>query len=134
VNERDPYVSALLPRLEQHRDAIGVVVAINGRLVSADVYESSALFRRLAKKLLESYALEAVLARAAPSAAGVPAVADVRAFLAHPAAAPGTTEAVGDTMQRATRETPEAVMYEYAYVDASKGARATVHKNYLKKP
>jgi hypothetical protein len=56
------YVSPLLGRLEEAKDAVGLVVAINGELVAADVYGSPALFHQLARKLIESYAREALLA------------------------------------------------------------------------
>jgi ARG and Rhodanese-Phosphatase-superfamily-associated Protein domain len=41
------------------RGAVGVVVAINGRLVWADVFPSAELFRKYWPKLLRSYVLEA---------------------------------------------------------------------------
>jgi hypothetical protein len=43
----------------QGRDAVGVVVAINGELVWSDVFPSSNLFHKYWPKLLRSYVLEA---------------------------------------------------------------------------
>ncbi|HYT32504.1 MAG TPA: DUF6569 family protein, partial [Thermoanaerobaculia bacterium] len=81
--ERADYVNALLPQLEKRSDAVGIVVAINGELTAADVYASSALFHKLARKLVESYALEALLARkqAGASAAPVPSKQAAVSFL-----------------------------------------------------
>jgi hypothetical protein len=44
---------------------VGVIVAVNGKVESMDVFESTPLFRKLWPKLLKSYALDA--ANAAPA-------------------------------------------------------------------
>src|SRR5262249_58444770 len=69
---RQAYVTALLPRIRKHPDAIGMVIAINGTVTSADVYASPVLFQRLSGKLLDSYALEGVLARDASQPIAAP--------------------------------------------------------------
>ncbi len=48
--------AAFLPRLPE--DALGMVVAVNGRIVWADVFSSRALFGRYRSKLLQSYVVE----------------------------------------------------------------------------
>jgi len=53
------YVDALLPELEKESDAVGMVVAVDGELVSADVYGSQPLFRKLQRKLLVAHARDA---------------------------------------------------------------------------
>jgi len=133
-SSRSAYVTSLLPSIRKHKDAIGLAVAINGRMSAADVYTSSSLFAALAGKLLDSYALEALLARDAARRSRPPAKQDVTAFLASASSAPATGETVGQSMHRATRETRDAVMYEYAH-RAKPGARdeLVVHKSYLKK-
>ncbi len=109
---RDAYVAALLPHLEKHENAIGLAVAINGKVTSADVYRSAALFQRLSGKLLDSFALEALLARDATQPVLAPGKQQVTAFLSNSAAAAAATETVGESMQRSTRETDGAVMYQ----------------------
>jgi len=54
-----PYLTQLKPLLEDKSDVIGYAVAINGKILSADVYASGSLFRKLWPKLLESSAIEA---------------------------------------------------------------------------
>ncbi|HJZ80568.1 MAG TPA: DUF6569 family protein, partial [Pyrinomonadaceae bacterium] len=56
----DNYVNALDGLLDTRPDVIGYAFAINGRINSADVYASSALFRKLWPKLLKASAIEAV--------------------------------------------------------------------------
>ena len=133
---RDAYVKALLPSIRKHTKAIGLAVAINGKVTSADVYASSALFQQMTEKLLNSYALEGFLARDASLNVSAPAKEQVVAFLSKPATAAVATQTVGKSMQRSTRETDEIVMYEYGHV--AKGAAAkpvvvVVHQSYLKK-
>ncbi|HUS47915.1 MAG TPA: DUF6569 family protein [Phycisphaerae bacterium] len=57
---RQEYIDKLADIPEGKGDVIGYAVAINGKVVSADVYASSDLFRRLWPKLLKSSATEAV--------------------------------------------------------------------------
>ena len=133
-SSRSAYVGALLSSIRKHKDAIGLAVAINGRMSAADVYTSSSLFAALSGKLVDSYALEALLARDGAQGSKPPAKEQVTAFLASASSAPATGETIGQSMHRSTRETPDAVMYEYAHL-AKPAARdgLVVHKSYLKK-
>ena len=133
---RDAYVQALLPTIRKHTKAIGLAVAINGKVTSADVYASPALFQRMTEKLLNSYALEGFLARDASQSISAPAKEQVFAFLSKPATTAVATETVGKSMQRSTRETDEVVMYEYSHVAKAAVAKpdvVVVHQSYLKK-
>lgn len=70
---------AELDKQVRGRGAVGVVVAINGRLVWADVFPSAELFRKYWPKLLRSYVLEA---QGSPGGAKlVPSRKDAQAFL-----------------------------------------------------
>ena len=57
-----PFQTALAKAPDGKADAIGCVVTVNGRPVSADVYAARALFRKLWPKLLAAGAVEAYLA------------------------------------------------------------------------
>ena len=129
---RDAYVTALLPHLRKHPNAIGLAIAVNGQVTSADIYGSPALFQRLSRKLLSSYALEGLLARDASLQLKAPTPQQVSAFLAKPATVRAATETVGGSMQRSTRESEEVVMYEYGHSSAKQGM-VVVHQSYLKK-
>ena len=131
ATSREGYVTALLPHLRKHPNAIGLVVAINGQVTSADVYGSTALFKQLSGKLLSSYALEGLLARD-ESAGKAPTQQQVTAFLSKTAAARAVAETVGPSMQRSTRESEEVVMYEYGHSSAKQGI-VVVHQSYLKR-
>lgn len=133
---QEGYVAALLPHLQKREDALGIVVAINGRIVAADIYASSSLFRKMSGKLLDSYALEAVLnGRTEGRTAAAPPRKAVLAFLNGPSATSSRDEKVGQTMHRKTREAGSVVLYEYRdrVSQAAPGAKP-VHQNYLKRP
>jgi hypothetical protein len=54
------YVKELSKIVENKNDAVGFAFAVNGKFVCADVYGSSALFRKMWPKLLQACASEAV--------------------------------------------------------------------------
>jgi hypothetical protein len=58
------------------RNAVGVVAAVNGRLIWADVFASPSLLEKYWPKLVRSYATEAVTTRAAGKAPSVDAAQD----------------------------------------------------------
>jgi hypothetical protein len=127
---RDAYVTALVPHVRKQNKAIGLAIAINGTVTAADVYASPVLFQRVVGKLLNSYALEALLARDARPRASTPTKQQVMAFLSTPAARE-SAETIGGSMHRVTRETDETVMYEYGHLREKRAVM--VHQSYLKK-
>src|SRR5580698_3750657 len=83
------------------RKAVGVVVAVNGRIIWADVFASTELLERYWPKLVRSYASEAVVSRAK---GGEVSSAQAEAFLA-------------DTEGR--RETIEIEPHVYRHTEAN---------------
>lgn len=67
-----------LIRQLRDRNAVGVVVAVNGRIIWADVFASTELLGKYWPKLVRSYASEAVVTRAKEAEVGV---AQAQAFL-----------------------------------------------------
>ena len=57
---RDAYIKALQPAGEKDADVVGYVVAINGKISTANIYPSNALFRKMWPKLLEAVVTEAI--------------------------------------------------------------------------
>ena len=127
----DEYVKALAGIVERHPDAVGYAFSVNGKLNSAEVYSSHALFRKLWGGLLKSNAVEALSeAGREADAAAPPTGADVRAFISESEkAAPSQDETVGGQVQLVTRETKSSVMFE------TRSARKStwVHKRYINK-
>jgi hypothetical protein len=77
----EAYIDALTKPVADRPNVVGVIVAVNGKVETADVFESTPLFKQLWPKLLKSYALDASQARVeslgpAPAFAAGTAAAD----------------------------------------------------------
>ena len=59
VTRLEPYLKKLQRPVTQAENVVGVIVAVNGKVESMDVFESTPLFRKLWPKLLKSYSLDA---------------------------------------------------------------------------
>jgi hypothetical protein len=127
------YVKALQPLGEKDDDIVGYVFAVNGKLNSADIYPSNALFRKMWPKLLRASATEALTERtgtAEPPAP--PPVAEASGFLANPVATTSVEKNVGSGSSVEMRDSAKTLFME-ARPAAAAPASAWVHRNYLAK-
>jgi len=62
VSRLDRYQGSLQNAVAGTENIVGVIVAVNGKVESMDVFESTPLFKKLWPKLLKSYALDALKA------------------------------------------------------------------------
>jgi hypothetical protein len=124
--QRD-YVAALQPAGEQADDIVGYALAINGKLDSAEVYPSHALFRKMWPKLLTANATEAIAARDA-AAATAPSSADVAAFLAAAERGTASRQSLTRSAELETRRGEHAIYLETRRTDG-----AWVHRAYVAK-
>jgi hypothetical protein len=125
------YVKALTHIADEQEDVIGYAFAINGQINSADVYATSALFRKLWPGLLKASAIEAI-ADFQRGQKYAPVTADsVRDFLAQ--AERGRTSDERDVtrnIQLVTRETTSHVLIETK--DRTQ-KQMWLHRSYIKK-
>jgi hypothetical protein len=126
----DNYVNALDNLLDTRPDVIGYVFAINGKINSADVYASSALFRKLWPKLLKASAIEAVAELERGQKFEAPKPAEVQGFLDDGTKGPEKQKDVSGRVQMVTRESSENVSFETR--DRAK-SDVWVHRNIIKK-
>jgi hypothetical protein len=126
---RAAYVTALKAAGEKADDIVGVVIAINGRVSSADVYPSNGLFRKMWPKLLDAAATEAISEKTA-KAEPAPATAAARAFLvaAEKAAPASPPTPLSATLAREVREADQALLVETRRKDGT-----FVHRTYVAK-
>ena len=124
---RAAYVAALKAAGEASDDIVGYVFAVNGKINSAEVYESNGLFRKMWPKLLDASAAEAIASRA-DAKAPPPEAKAVDAFLNVPASAPAKDTPLNFGLNRTTRESAQEVMFE-----TSQAAGGFVHRSYLAK-
>jgi len=59
VERLKPYITRIQTPIDETANIVGVIVAVNGKVESMDVFESTPLFRKLWPKLLKGYALDA---------------------------------------------------------------------------
>jgi ARG/rhodanese/phosphatase superfamily protein len=125
---RVPYLAMLEGVGLKDGDVVGYVAAINGRPVSADIYPSNGLFRKVWPRQLAAVVTEAIGAKTGADAPSTPSIGDVAAFLA--AAERGTAQerTTVAAMRQETRDGEGAL-----YNEARSSAGQWVHKNYLAK-
>lgn len=126
----DSYVKALSGLLDGRTDVVGYVFAINGKINSADVYASSALFRKLWPKLLQASAIEAVAELRRGEKFDAPKSTDVQGFLDDSTKGAEKQKDVSGRVQMVTRESAGTVFFETR--DRAK-SDAWVHRNIIKK-
>jgi hypothetical protein len=101
VNRLEPYLAALLKPVIDRQNVVGVIVAIDGKMETLDIFESTPLFRRMWPKLLKSYALDAVNAGEKDSKDCE--IADAEHFLSEALTAKGDQTASNGNVATTTR-------------------------------
>lgn len=124
---REAYITALQPYGTEKDDIIGYVFAVNGKVNSADVYPSNALFRKMWPKLLAASVTEAIGADK-DAAAPAPATASVGDFLTAAESGSSQEETVNGLAREEVRDAKAAV-----FMEAKRSDGAWVHRNYLAK-
>ena len=124
--DRADYVETVLPQVTAHDDALGVVVAIGGRMVGADIYASHDLFAKVARKILDAYAQEAILADVSEETS-VATKEHVIRFLED--GAPVRSETLPGAMERQAFHNEGATIFRYRYQKETK----PVHTSYIRK-
>jgi TPR repeat protein len=125
---RAAYIAALEEKGQKESDATGYVAAINGKVVSANVYPSNGLFRKMWAKQLAAAATEAIGERSRATAVAAPSADAVQAFLI--AAEKGSAQG-RDTVANMFQETRDSAGALYNETRGPSGR--WLHKNYLAK-
>ena len=126
----DSYVKALSAIVDGKTDVIGYVFAINGKINSADIYASSALFKKLWPKLLQASAIEAVAEVRRGEKFEVPKPMEVQGFLQDAEQGPEKEKDVSGRVQMVTRDSKDNILFDTR--DRAK-ADVVVHRNIIKK-
>jgi hypothetical protein len=124
----DGYIEALAPAVKTQRQVIGLVTAINGRFVTADIYESEKLFDKLCDKLLRAAAVEAAAEYRKGKDFEIPSISQAREFLSDENVCKEQYLQVNsDTILRIT-ETKDKVIFDTYF---QKTSSKPVHRNFL---
>ena len=125
-----PAINELSPLAQRQENTIGFVVAINGKIQSADVYASSDLFLRVWPKLLQANAVAALAEQQAGANFEAPTAEAVQAFLVAPEQGQAFRQTLTARVNLIRQETPQSVLFETC--DAGQG-NLILHRCYLAK-
>jgi hypothetical protein len=124
------YVRKLSGIINGKTDVIGYAFTINGKINSADIYGSNALFLKLWPKLLKASAVEAIAELQKGAKFEPVQSASVKDFFAAAEDGKASEDEVTPRIKRVTRETSEHILFETR--DQSQKA-GYVHRSYVKK-
>lgn len=111
LDAQTPYIAALKPAGEAGDDIIGYAFAVNGKLISADLYPSNGLFRKMWPRLLTA-SVTAALAEKTAAPAEPPATSAVLAFLDKGAAPSPPPTDLNKYVRQSKREAAEKIEIE----------------------
>jgi hypothetical protein len=114
----------------EHPDALGYVLAVNGKVTGADVYASHDLFRKLWPKLLESAAVEAMASPGTGAKAEPPPMSDVRAAATGYGARVTSEQQINRRTNSLKADLPQGLVFETRDAAAPGGP---VHRSYVVK-
>ncbi len=113
TSRTEPYVHALEAAPAHAGDVVGCVFAIDGRLETAEIYGSPALFRDAWRRVLEAAAASAVSASAESATAGpLPTLVEAQRFLDDSLVGRRSVESVAGRMNLVTIDGPQVVSFE----------------------
>lgn len=125
------YINSLSGLLRNKPDVIGFAFAINGKVNSADVYASHALFAKLWPKLLKATATEALAELDQQQAKAEPVASEtIHEFLADSKQPTAKSKDVTQRVRVITREDDENIFFE---TQDRRDKDAWVHRNYIRK-
>lgn len=106
------YLDELAPVPGRDKDVIGVAVAVNNQIQSADIYASSALFRELWPKLLKANAIAALTERQGGALAAPPTAAAVQKFMKRAEQGEDCQHEVADDTRVLRQEAAQSLLFE----------------------
>jgi len=126
----DAFKQALGGLADKYADALGYVVAVNGKVTGSDLYATHELFQKLWPKLLESAAVEAMASATPGVTVSAPAMADVRAAATGYGARVSAEKQINQRTDSVKAELPQGLVFETR--DATAPAQP-VHRSYVAK-
>jgi len=127
-SDSDTYARFLKDIVPKNSDVIGIVMVINGKINSADIYGSSALFVKLWPKLLNAGAIEAVAGSREDSSQNAATTEEIESFFETAENASVSEErTITDRIRMINRESQTSVFLTTFDHDTE------LHRNYLMK-
>ena len=114
----------------RYPDALGLVVAVDGKVTGADVYATHELFRKLWPKLLESAAVDAMTSAKPNDKVALPSMAEVRTAATGNGARVSSERQMNRRTESLKAELPQGLVFETKDASAASGL---VHRSYVAK-
>ncbi len=131
VKERtEEFKKELLGLPGKSADALGYVMAVNGKVTGADVYATHELFGKMWPKLLQAAAVEAIGSPQAGEKPGPPPMAEVHAAASGNGARVSSERQTNHRTDSIKAELPQGLVFETKDAGAS---TALVHRSYVAK-
>jgi hypothetical protein len=124
------YVKPLNGAIDGKTDVIGYAVAVNGKVTSADIYASNALFKKLWPKLLKGSAVEAVAELQKDKRFEPATVENVKAFLADAEKGKSQSRDVNKRFRQTQQESERNLLFETYDLDQR---AACIRRSYVAK-
>ena len=125
------YVSELTTTMAEQSNPVGAVFAINGKVVSADIYGNSSLFKSLWPKLINGAAAEAMAKFDDKQDVKNLNEADFKGFLSNETQDNPSSKKLNDQTQLTTTKGNRHILFE-THDERSKGQ--WIHRSYLATP
>jgi hypothetical protein len=126
----DNYIKKLSSIIGGKSDVIGYAFTVNGKVSSADIYGSNALFLKLWPKLLKASAVEALAELQKGAKFEQVKAASVKDFFAEAEDGKATEDDIAGRVKRVTRETDKNIVFETIDQMQSEG---WIHRSYVRK-
>ena len=123
------YMRKLQSLIDGKSDVIGYAFAINGKLNSADIYASNALFKKLWMKMLKATTIEAVAEFNDKPIVSTAKSGDVSSFLDDSDKAKAEEKAASGSARITTRENKDNILFE----SRDERRKEIIHRSYVKK-
>lgn len=124
-----PYLERLGQLIQGRKDVIGYVAVVNGQVLSADIYASPKIFRKVWTRLLEGSAVEAFMDAEAGHGGEPLTLPAVQQFLADVEGAHISDTARTERTYVQIRKTPQAILIESC--DRSR-ENLVLHRSFMK--
>jgi hypothetical protein len=125
----DEYVKNLSRIADGKADVIGFAFAVNGKINSADIYASNALFKKLWSKMLKASATEAVAEFDKNTRFAAVKAGNVKTFLSEAEKGKVKENAVKNRTKVTEREDGDNIVFE----SLDEKSKVVIHRSYVKK-
>jgi hypothetical protein len=129
-NKTSAYVEAITSQTSSCTDATGMVVVINGKISSVDLYHGRTLFEKLFPKLIDAAAVEALAKSTEDGTKEQLTVEEIAIWLSAAEQGDSQSKNVGGTMFLRTIESENAISFESL---SDTVENRWIHKNILSK-